>query len=440
VAKHQAPTTAKLSKSVAPVSKSTSANQEIDGLLSGVAWASTTLAFSFPDDRTDYGKSYSEANQGFLAFTDEQQEAVVAILGSIESLTDLTFINLTGQENDGSAPIRYGTTSKTPEAWAYYPSEKANGGDAWFAPDLFETPDAGTYAYATFMHETGHTLGLKHSFETAGFGPVPKDSLEYTVMSYSSYVGAFDWLNGNEDYPQTLMQYDIAALQHMYGVDTETNGGETTYVWNESSGELTASDLHQRTKTTTTFDAPTTKIFMTVYDGGGAGDTYDFSLWTTPLEIDLRPGEWVSEQSPTAAHTANLNGKNVEEAPVWAAGMIANALAENSLIENAEGGSAGDVLIANSAVNELTGGGGGDTFVWMSLDDLLNGSSGADQILDFSEDDLIDLHNVAGLGSNMVTWTEERGSWVLTGEVAGAEFSLRVNGTATLSSDDFLWA
>ena len=150
-----------------------------------------------------------------------------------------------------------------------------------------------------------------------------------------------DWLNGNEDYPQTLMQYDIAALQHMYGVDTATNGGETTYVWNESSGELTASDLHQRTTTTTTFDALTTKIFMTVYDGAGARDTYDFSLWTTPLEIDLRPGEWVSEQSPTAAHTANLNGKNVEEAPVWAAGMIANALAENSLIENAEGGSAG---------------------------------------------------------------------------------------------------
>ena len=214
----------------------------------------------------------------------------------------------------------------------------------------------------------------------------------------------------------------------MYGVDTETNGGETTYVWNESSGELTASDLHQRTKTTTTFDAPTTKIFMTVYDGGGAGDTYDFSLWTTPLEIDLRPGEWVSEQSPTAAHTANLNGKNVEEAPVWAAGMIANALAENSLIENAEGGSAADVLIANSAVNELTGGGGGDTFVWMSLDDLLNGSSGVDQILDFSEDNLIDLHNVAGLGSNMVTWAEERSSWVLTGEVAGAEFSLKAHG------------
>jgi Ca2+-binding RTX toxin-like protein len=120
--------------------------------------------------------------------------------------------------------------------------------------------------------------------------------------------------------------------------------------------------------------------------------------------------------------------------------MIANTLAENSLIENAEGGSAGDVLIANSAVNELTGGGGGDTFVWMSLDDLLNGSSSVDQILDFSEDDFIDLHNVAGLSSNMVTWTEEKGSWVLTGEVAGAEFSLRVDGTATLSSDDFLWA
>jgi hypothetical protein len=201
----------------------------------------------------------------------------------------------------------------------------------------------------------------------------------------------------------------------------------------------TTTDVGQVT-TTTTFDAPTTKIFMTVYDGGGSGDTYDFSRWSTPLQIDLRPGEWVSEQTPTATHTANLNGKNAEEAPVWAAGMIANALAPNSIIENAKGGGGGDVLVANSAVNELTGGGGGDTFRWMNLTDLLNSGSGPDLIVDFSEADQIDLHNIAGLTPEAVTWTNQNGSWFVNGHVDGAAFSVKVVGSFTPNADDFLWA
>ena len=38
-------------------------------------------------------------------------------------------------------------------------------------------------------------------------------------MSYSSYVGAKTWYGGEDDFPQTLMMDDIAALQFMYGAD-----------------------------------------------------------------------------------------------------------------------------------------------------------------------------------------------------------------------------
>ena len=58
----------------------------------------------------------------------------------------------------------------------------------------FSTQDSsvgvGTYRYADFLHELGHSLGLDHSFQGGKFGATPHDSLEYSVMSYSSYEGA----------------------------------------------------------------------------------------------------------------------------------------------------------------------------------------------------------------------------------------------------------
>ena len=60
-------------------------------------------------------------------------------------------------------------------------------------------------------------------------------------MSYRSYVG--DPLTGGgyalelTSYPQTLMMYDIAALQFMYGANYTTNAGNTVYVWSPTTGE-----------------------------------------------------------------------------------------------------------------------------------------------------------------------------------------------------------
>ena len=85
--------------------------------------------------------------------------------------------------------------------------------------DWYDNPVKGNYACASMLHETGHALGLKHPHEASGsFGAMPldHDSLEYTVMSYRSYVGASTtsgYTNASDSYPQTLMMYDIAAIQ-----------------------------------------------------------------------------------------------------------------------------------------------------------------------------------------------------------------------------------
>ena len=105
------------------------------------------------------------------------------------------------------------------------------------------------------MHETLHAVGLKHSFESSGSGPVPAghNSLEFTVMSYSSYVGAKTWYGGEDDFPQTLMMDDIAALQFMYGADFSYHSGDTSYEWDPDDGALTINDAEvfaRRTRTT----------------------------------------------------------------------------------------------------------------------------------------------------------------------------------------------
>jgi serralysin len=118
------------------------------------------------------------------------------------------------------------------------------------------------------------------------------------------------------------------------------------------------------------------RIFLTVWDGGGV-DTYDFSNYTTNLDIDLRPGEWTTTSS---AQLARLHWDGSEVA----VGNIANALTFNgnprSLIDNAKGGSGDDVVIGNSAANVLSGLNGNDRLFGMSGDDRLYGHGGDDSI------------------------------------------------------------
>ena len=135
-------------------------------------------------------------------------------------------------------------------AWGYYPSTSPEGGDAWFnnSTGWYNNPVVGNYAWLTIMHETGHLLGLKHPQDVMGsFGAAPAnvDSLEYSVMSYRSYIGASTTqglTNATWSFPTTLMMYDIAALQYMYGANYTTNSGDTVYKWSP----IDRPGIHQR--------------------------------------------------------------------------------------------------------------------------------------------------------------------------------------------------
>jgi hypothetical protein len=337
----------------------------LDGLLSGKKWAVTNLTFSFPTQSSYYGSGYAagENLNGFEAFTAQQANAVRAILKNYAAVVNLTFTEKV-ESATVHAELRFAESNSTGTAWGYYPSTSAVGGDMWFnnSKNYYDAPVRGNYAWLTMLHEIGHSLGLKHPHEVRGvFGAMPTahDSLEYTVMSYRSYVGASTstgYTNGSSSYPQTLMMDDIAAIQKLYGANFATNAGDTVYSWNASTGTMMLNGVAQ--------GAPlANKIIMTIWDGGG-NDTYSFANYTSGVTVDLAPGAWTTT---SAAQLASLGSGKV------AIGNIANALQYQgnaaSLIENAIGGSGADKLYGNAAANKLTGGAGND---------VLDGRAGTD--------------------------------------------------------------
>jgi serralysin len=381
---------------VSPISASKNLNQEVDGLLSGAQWAEGTISYSFPTNPAAYESGYSgnEPAKNFSSFGIVEQNAIKSVFDQISSITTLKFQEFVGTMSK-DAVIRIAKMDMSAEAWAFLPSTKPEGGDAWFSNSLFlpgSPVGVGTYRYADFLHELGHSLGLEHSFQGGKFGATPHDSLEYSVMSYSSYEGAQGWHAPEGDFPQTLMMYDIAALQYMYGVNFNTNSGQTVYRWDPDTGKLSISDSLAGV---THFDAPNTDtIFMTIWDGGGI-DTYDFSNYksedTTGLIVDLRPGGWTTVSRD---QLADLDGSVGD---IVAVGNIANSLAVRlpngqtaNLIENVLGAETADRIIGNDAANRITGGGGSDTIVFNTP----LATNNVDRITDFSvNDDTIELDN-----------------------------------------------
>jgi serralysin len=368
----------------------------VDGLFSGFAWADgDPVSFAFPDSASDYEAFYgsSEPARGFAQIGAGMRDAVRRILlgdsggatagpGSPgPSLLGFTLLGIVETGQDAWADVRLARSSAPSTAWAYYPNGR-EGGDVWFGSRYaFDNPRLGTYQFMVAVHELGHAFGLKHPHESwNGFGamPVEWDSLEFTVMSYRSKVGATvgaGYTNGTYDYAQGWMMLDIAALQAMYGADYSHRAGDTRYAWDPATGETSIDGVGRGRPGDGAAGA--NRVFLTIWDGGGV-DTYDLSAYGGGVNVDLAPG---GHSVLSAAQLALLDTRDGTKAR----GNVFNSLLHDgntaSLIENAVGGAGADTLRGNVAANQLEGDRGNDLLDGRDGADWLDGGAGADTMI-----------------------------------------------------------
>jgi Ca2+-binding RTX toxin-like protein len=410
-------------------------NNNIDGLLSGYAWTSKNLTWRIATAKNDYdtnplqvGIQYDDMTRidNWLAPTTAMTSASNFIFNKLfAAVSGLTFTAVAA--NNFSADLTIGRSTATADfgtAYAYYPTGSGNGvsGDSWFStsnePDLsarLDAPKLGGYNWATYIHEFGHTIGLKHGHEVDGRIAMNtnRDSMEFSIMTYRSYIGAplTGYTNESYGYAQTLMMYDIAALQVMYGANFNENSGNTTYTFSATTGEMFVNGVSQ--------GAPgDNRIFRTLWDGNGV-DTCDLSNYTTSLQIDLTPGGW---SVFSAVQLANLGNGNI------ARGNLFNALQSNadvrSLIENATGGSGNDTITGNAANNNLNGGGGADTIDGGLGVDSIFGGFGNDTLTGGADNDAF-IFTVAELAIGQIDTITD-----FAGGVSGGNDTLRLVGFA----------
>ena len=318
-----------------------SGNSDVDGLLNGSHWdldGSRIITWGIADNAR-----YTWSDEAFSV------RVIGSALAAIEAVANIHFVytghfsmpqlatsNITYNIGDSNL---YGSTSVEgsaffPNPWmtnvslagygvtrAQYPNAD---GDVWYNNDYSSLATAangpGSDVIHLVLHETGHALGLKHphdggannrpTFTALGIGSL--DNELYTVMSYNTVTGS-NVAFGHAATPSVL---DIAALQAVYGANSNTGSGNTGYSFTNDGA------------------------IRTIYDVSGS-DWLDLSTAPGGAFINLTPGMFTS---------------------LRAGGPSVIGIAIGTVIEAALGGSGNDLIAGNAANNYIDGRAGVNTY------------------------------------------------------------------------------
>ena len=301
-----------------------------------------TFSFGFPDTIPDYVSGDAEDSDNWEFFNTNQRTFTRSAFVYIASLVDITFTEVATV--DAVNTFSFANNNQTDSAgYANYPSLPSIGSDVYI--DIYNSdgskktsgsidPREGEAAAATWMHEIGHALGLKHPFEIGAGGHVSEppyltdaeNTAKWTLMSY------------NRDADQYYIKYsalDIAALHYLYGPNPTSRNGDDIYVYDQNDSNF-------------------------IWDGAGT-DTIDASSSTHGVNISLEPGYHGYSGYLSPVHAALFSGSvdTPSKSPlITAKGQI--TVNFGTEIENLIGSAFDDSLFGNELNNKLTGNAGSD--------------------------------------------------------------------------------
>ena len=294
-----------------------------------------TFNFGFPDTIPDYASDDPEDSNNWESFNAAQRIFTRSVFEYIASIVDITFTEVT--TIDAVNTFSFANNSQdNAGAYGKYPSSSSSGSDVYVDKEWDDgsaktgslQPRQSEYAAYLWMHEIGHSLGLKHPFDEANVsgdvGPPPylqenEDRADWTVMSYNY---------SPNDYYIRYSPLDIAALQYLYGPNPASRAGDDTYTFDPANANF-------------------------IWDGAGT-DTIDASGAEEKVTVYLEPGYW-GFKGDAKADTITSNGQ-----------ITVNF---GTKIENLIGSNFGDHLVGNELNNQLTGNAGNDS---------IDGSTGID--------------------------------------------------------------
>ena len=295
------------------------------------------------------------------------------------------------------------------------------------------------------LHELGHGLGLDHPFDAHNGttkiaeerhdaeGEPAYDNQRYTVMSYEE--GGWNQGNGQRyGHAVTPMALDIAALQNMYGAVSKYEGANTYRLTDEKTEAL---DTDGSDGTVTIGRA-----FYCIWDTGGI-DTISYSglkravLNLNNASLSLTPdartealvdlvrsstafkslpeprsdeGEvdidtiklYLTEPEYNAAGNFSTVFDSEGNVQLGGYSIASDKHDAGAKIENAVGGSGGDIIIGNEVSNSLKGNGGSDLLLGSSGRDTLEGGAGNDELGGGEDDDVLD----GGAGTDIALFSD----------------------------------
>jgi|26BtaG_2_1085354.scaffolds.fasta_scaffold01415_3 Ca2+-binding RTX toxin-like protein len=282
--------------------------------------------------------------QNFRSFNSTEKNVVLSALKDFEQVLNVKFVasseaQMTFFMDDLSN--RYGADGSR------YTGYGQTGGDVHFNSSRFNNTDLtldGSLGVYTVLHETAHTLGLKHPHYEGPDGNDPWPTLISSEDHVSNTIMSYDRTGGES----VLGDFDLAALQYIYGPSTQQRAGNSTY--NVSNHYI--------------------------WDGAGV-DRIDLSGAWTNTTLNMSEGQW--------SHVGNKSSS------ILAAGQM--FIGYGTKIENANGSKFNDTITGNDYDNTIYGMEGDDTLRGGAGNDYLSGGTGKDTLLGGSGNDVFIVDN-----------------------------------------------